>query len=148
MADPVGDLFAKETPQKKSGWFLPFVLGVVVGFGGCWAKDQSWFDKKDQHQEEKELSLDGGYVVLVREAREVTLEQELVERSMSEYVATKGLSGFRILDDDQEEAKPFIEHAKEHGVELPMIAFVDKDKYIRKVAVFPADYTALEAFLP
>lgn len=154
--DPVGELFGVSNSQPVviqttgNGWILPFLLGVAVAFGGMWIRDGGFNhgQRDDDQRQNDEVSVDGGYIVIVWEAQEVTADQELIKRGLPDYVTAKDLSGFRVLDDDQKDAKPFIDYANGRGVSPPLVAYVDSTKKIRKAATFPADYAELEAFLP
>ena len=166
-SDPIGDLFATNAQpkdaSKPTNWLVIVLLLAIVSYF-AWQRlspyvepyfkdkqeqndgDKKGSDKKDSDQKndkKKDQSISGAVLVFVLEKQTKSADQELVLRSLSEYVAAKNLSGFRVFDDDQAEAKPFIDYGATKQLSPPMVIIL-KDKQFIRAAKFPEHVTYKE----
>jgi hypothetical protein len=143
--DEFDSMFAE---KKRFDWIGFFILVAILGFFGFWFVENSHrfgFKFGDDQQQIDDYSTDGATLVFVLELKSKTIDQDIVLRGMSDFVVERKLSGFRALDLDVSDAKPFVEFSESKNVKLPAM-FLVVDHAIKKASAFPANRKELEEF--
>lgn len=153
-------LYVSTEPPKQTNTWLVLAIGILIAF--FWYNSQQKAapvpddgdivivddDKKNPTPAPTDLT--GATLLYVLENTAPSVAQtELMMAVTTDYLqSTYKMAGFRRYDEEQEQGKQVVAYAVGRGVDptAGLVAIV-KDKQIVKVAPWPKDKPALEAFL-
>lgn len=103
-------------------------------------------DDREEQIDDDRQAISGSWLVFVLEKTSPTADQAEVLNDVAffEELKQKGMIAHRTYDDDQPEAKPYIDYANGRGLSPPLVAIV-KDREILMVKPFKDRKSVTEA---
>lgn len=129
-------------PRKQTDWLL---IAIIVMAGWWWMSNQTGPSPGPNPDDQtiiedgdsSPINVDGCSMVFVFEKTSPTAEQSALLNDFAFFdgLKSQGMKSYATFDDEQPEAKPYIEYANGRGLASPLVAIV-KDKAITKAGPF------------
>jgi len=146
--DPL--VIPSKSESKQPNWLL---VAIIVAAGWWFITNQS--DSSPHPQPDDQSIIDGGdsvpinidgcSIVLVFEKTAPTADQSelLTDFAFFDDLKSQGMQTYATFDEEQPEAKPYVDYANGRGLAPPMIAIV-RDKQIQRAGPFTSRQSVME----